>query len=285
MTRLGAAVIALALVACTPRPPLAQQPQPQAVQIEDDNFSPQATFIGVNQLDTAVPGSFQEWLLRSFVDKRSGEVTHQLYVHVGYTGLRRRYETATDDHATPLRFFPIERQRGACSYGNCDYEEDFGLGLSDTTLRERAGAGFQVKVVAHSSHSIILTITPDQMLAQFAAIDAYRRAHSLMGAKEPAPIAAPTPGRIGVHLTLVPPTLAPDLKLAPGVGLLVGVVGPGSAAERAGIKPGDVLLEFNGKPTNTFQDLLGPLQAVPAGTAVPVVLWRANTRVDTTVRL
>ena len=228
--------------------------------------------------------------MRSFVDKRSGEISHQLYIHVSYFGERRRYEVATDDHAMSLPFVRIDRQRGACHYGDCDYDEDFGFELSDKTLRERAGAGFQVKVVAHSGDSIILTIAPGQIVPQLAIVDAYRRAHSLMGAREPAPMAAfsgpgKEPGRLGVDVALISSSFAPTLRLTPGTGLLVAAVAQGTPAEKAGIKPGDVILELDGKPTNTFQDLLGSLKAVPAGSAVRLGLWRANARVETTVQL
>ncbi|MGH7125831.1 MAG: hypothetical protein ACREFI_15765, partial [Stellaceae bacterium] len=216
MNRLAAALIALAVVACAPR--AAQQQQQQAIQVEDDQFSPRATFIGTELVDDATRGSVKEWFIRSFVDKRSGEVDHQLYVHVSYVGDRRRYEVATDDRATSLPFVRIERDRGACKYGNCDYDEDFGLGMRDAVLRERAGTGFQVKVVAHSGDSIILTIAPGQIVPQLATVDAYRRAHSLTGKGEPAPVAVFSgqgnePGRLGVNILLTPPSLASTLQL------------------------------------------------------------------------
>lgn len=289
MNRLCVALIALAVAACAPRatqPP----PQPQAVEFQDDQFSQEATFVGIEQTDNQTRGTVTDWFIRSFVDKRSGEVSHQLYVHVSYLGERRRYERATDDRATTLPLSPIERLRGSCSHGDCDYDEDFALGLRDPILRERAGTGFQVKVVAHSGDSIILTIAPGQIVPQLASVDAYRRAHSLMGAGEPAPVAVfsaqgSDSGRLGVNILLTPPSLAATLKLTPGMGLLVAAVARGSAAEKAGMKAGDVILEFDGKPTNAFQDLLGPLKATPVGMAVRLVLWRANARVDTTVQL
>ena len=287
MKRIGAALIALAVVACAPRP-AAQQPQ--FVQIEDDQFSQRATFIGIEIIDNPARGDFKQWFIRSFVDKRSGELAHQLYVHIRYFGERRRYEAAADDHATSLRFVRIDRERGACHYGDCDYEEDFGFELGDKTLRERAGPGFQVKVVAHSGDSLILTIAPGQIVAQLATIDAYRRAHSLLGSGEPAPVAVfdsqgGEPGRLGVHVVLTPPSLAPALRLTPSTGLLVAAVAQGGAAQKAGARAGDVILELDGKPTNSFQDLLGTLKAIPAGKAVPLVLWRANARVDAVVQL
>lgn len=285
MKQIGAALIALTVVACAPRAP--QQQQPQALQVEDDQFSPRATFVGLEQADASTPQTVKEWFIRSFVDKRSGEVDHQLYVHVSYVGDRRRYEIATDDHATSLPFVRIERDRGACKYGSCDYDEDFGLGLRDATLRERAGAGFQVKVVAHSSDSIILTIAPGQILPQLAAVDAYRRAHALIGAREPASPTLPAdkPGRVGVNITPMPPSLALSLKLAPGVGVLVLGIVPGSAADKAGVKAGDVILELDGKPSNAPQDFLAQVQVIPVGTATRLVLWRGNARIEAMVKL
>ena len=79
--------------------------------------------------------------------------------------------------------------------------------------------------------------------------------------------------------------MALSLKLAPGVGVLVLAIVPGSAAEKAGIKAGDVILELDGKPSNAPQDFLAQVQAVPAGTAARLVLWRGNARVDAMVQL
>ncbi len=83
----------------------------------------------------------------------------------------------------------------------------------------------------------------------------------------------------------MPQSLAPTLKLAPGIGLMVVAVVPGSVADKAGIKTGDVILELDGKVTNASQDFLGLLQAIPVGTAVQLVLWRANERVEAMVQL
>src|SRR5262249_16297858 len=128
---IGAALIALAAVACAPRAP---QQQPQTTQIEDDQFSQRATIIGAELVDNSVRSDVKEWFIRSFVEKKTAEVDHELFVHVSYIGERRRYEVATDDHATALPFFRIERDRGACHYSSCDYDEDFGLGLRDDVL-------------------------------------------------------------------------------------------------------------------------------------------------------
>jgi CHAT domain-containing protein/Tfp pilus assembly protein PilF len=74
-------------------------------------------------------------------------------------------------------------------------------------------------------------------------------------------------------LVLADPTFrraAPEMPPAPAHGLLVLALTPGSLAARIGLRPGDVLLEYNGKK------LSAPADLTPAeGTErVPLKLWR-----------
>ena len=55
-------------------------------------------------------------------------------------------------------------------------------------------------------------------------------------------------GRLGVEIQNVNQSLAESFKLSSPEGALVAQVVPDSAAARAGIKPGDVILKFNGAP-------------------------------------
>ena len=55
-------------------------------------------------------------------------------------------------------------------------------------------------------------------------------------------------GRLGVEIQNVNQSLAESFKLSAPEGALVAQVVPDSAAARAGIKPGDVILKFNGSP-------------------------------------
>jgi serine protease Do len=55
-------------------------------------------------------------------------------------------------------------------------------------------------------------------------------------------------GRLGVEIQNVNQSLAESFKLNAPEGALVAQVVPDSAAARAGIKPGDVILKFNGSP-------------------------------------
>lgn len=65
-----------------------------------------------------------------------------------------------------------------------------------------------------------------------------------------------TRGRIGVQVTNVPRDAAAALGLDAPRGALVAVVEPGGPAARAGVKPGDVIVDFNGKPLANSDELV-----------------------------
>jgi serine protease Do len=87
-----------------------------------------------------------------------------------------------------------------------------------------------------------------------------------------------TRGRIGVGLARtgrMSTEDARDLGLpANTTGVLIGSVEDGSPAETAGIKVGDVITEFNGRPVRTNDDLINQVTRTTPGTTVPVKIVR-----------
>ena len=65
-----------------------------------------------------------------------------------------------------------------------------------------------------------------------------------------------------------------------GPALLVIAITPGSPAEAAGVIVGDILLEFDGKPTESPEDLLDLLIANRIGQPVPARTLRGGTARD-----
>ena len=59
----------------------------------------------------------------------------------------------------------------------------------------------------------------------------------------------------GVAVEKLQPALAEQLKLLPEQGVMVMTVFAGSPAEKAGIRPNDLLVELNGKPLTSQEDL------------------------------
>lgn len=58
-------------------------------------------------------------------------------------------------------------------------------------------------------------------------------------------------------------------------GVLVPMVTPGSPAERAGFAPGDVVIEFDGKPVETIKEIIG-IMGDKVGVPFKVLVRRAN---------
>jgi predicted small lipoprotein YifL len=82
-----------------------------------------------------VPGT-NFFALRSWLDLRSGETVHQLYVSDSYFGAERNWNAARDDAGQELRFVPISKNEITCDNG-CSYVEEFAAALPEPLLRAR----------------------------------------------------------------------------------------------------------------------------------------------------
>jgi serine protease Do len=92
-------------------------------------------------------------------------------------------------------------------------------------------------------------------------------------------------GYMGVSIQDVSDALAKEFKLKDKHGALVGDVTPKSPAEKAGIKSGDVIVEFNGKPVEDSRTLKLRAAQVPPGSKVQVELVRDGTQKTVAVAL
>jgi len=81
-------------------------------------------------------------------------------------------------------------------------------------------------------------------------------------------------GLLGVQIQGVTRELAEAMGLDKPIGALVDSVNPGSAAEKAGIQSGDIILEFDGETIETSNDLPPIVGANPPGTEAEVVISR-----------
>jgi serine protease Do len=81
-------------------------------------------------------------------------------------------------------------------------------------------------------------------------------------------------GLLGVQVGAVTREMAEALDLDRPVGALVNDVTEGSAAEKAGIQPGDVILKFNGMTVESSSDLPPLVGSNPPGTKAEVLVSR-----------
>jgi serine protease Do len=83
-------------------------------------------------------------------------------------------------------------------------------------------------------------------------------------------------GRIGVQVQVQPltQTTAQALGLPDQTGAVVSIVADGGPAAKAGIRPGDVITEYDGQPVKDSADLVSRVVQTKPGASVPVKLFR-----------
>ncbi|WP_235952843.1 Do family serine endopeptidase [Noviherbaspirillum galbum] len=86
--------------------------------------------------------------------------------------------------------------------------------------------------------------------------------------------------RLGVTVQEVNQGLADSFKLGQPAGALVSSVQPGSAAAKAGVEPGDVILQFNGRPIDRSGDLPAMLSFAKPGDKANLQVWRGGKKID-----
>ena len=81
-------------------------------------------------------------------------------------------------------------------------------------------------------------------------------------------------GWLGVRIQEVTKEIADVEKLKKPSGALIASVGEGSPADKAGLKEGDIVLEFDGKEIETMRQLPKVVAATAVGKSVELKIWR-----------
>ena len=130
--------------------------------------------------------------LRSLIDTRSGEITHQLYVEDSYFGAKRKWDAAAAN-GQALKFVPISTNEITCDQ-NCSYAEEFAANIPDATLRG-SPQGLNVRFTAKSGADKVILIPAEPIQKQLAAVDQARTGLATASAAPAPPQAAPAPQR------------------------------------------------------------------------------------------
>jgi serine protease Do len=92
-------------------------------------------------------------------------------------------------------------------------------------------------------------------------------------------------GRIGVGVQDVDAALASSFDLDRPRGALVSFVQPGSPAEKAGVKPGDVVLGVNGQNIDRSAELSNAIADLKPGEEAKLKVWRGARETQLTARV
>jgi hypothetical protein len=191
----AAAALMAALSACaglpnapTPDATLASCQPPTAVARSTEQGGRFIALVGPRRQHAepflGVPGT-NFYALRSMIDTRSGETSHQLFVADSYFGAERNFEAARDGRGQQLRFIPISKNEITCDNG-CSYAEEFAAALPEPLLRA-SPQGLAVGFTAKSGAQATISVPGDLVGNQLAAVAEAR-------AGLPTAAAAPPPG-------------------------------------------------------------------------------------------
>lgn len=92
-------------------------------------------------------------------------------------------------------------------------------------------------------------------------------------------------GWVGVEIQEVTQGLAQSFGMQRAIGALISGVLRGSPAERAGIRPGDILLEVDGQSVRDTREMLEMVSALAPGDEATFRVRRANREIDVAVEI
>jgi len=92
-------------------------------------------------------------------------------------------------------------------------------------------------------------------------------------------------GYLGAMVQDVTPAIARQFGVEKGAGALLSDIEPGSAADKAGLKRGDIVTTLNGKPIDSARKLRLSISLTPPGTVVKLGIIRDGQPMEVSVRL
>jgi hypothetical protein len=128
------------------------------------------------------------YLLRGFIDTKSGEVTHQLYVQYSYFGAPAEWKDARDQADQQLRFTKLNHNEITCESG-CSYADEFAAALPEPLLRQ-SSAGLSVTFTGDRGIKKTIAVDGALIATELGAVDTVRAKLASAAAAAPA---APTP--------------------------------------------------------------------------------------------
>jgi S1-C subfamily serine protease len=81
-------------------------------------------------------------------------------------------------------------------------------------------------------------------------------------------------GALGIVIKAIPRNVASTLHLEPGMGLLITAIYPNGPAHKAGLMPGDIIMELDGHPIAGNDEGLDVIAKTEPGNEIPVVIYR-----------
>jgi hypothetical protein len=144
--------------------------------------------------------------LRSWLDNKTGETAHQLYVADSYYGGPLNWTGARDADKMTLKFIPISRNQISCEQG-CSFYDEFAAVLPEDYLRAHA-SGLVVNFTSDQGKTLAVNVPGDLVTEQLAAVDTVK-ATAARAAQNTAPSATASTPASSTTPVVPPGTVVP----------------------------------------------------------------------------
>ncbi len=306
--RYSGILLALTLAACS----TTDQQGAQLLALTDTHFR-DTTTIKDGPLDVVATFStvngFQEkhgllgivWndeFLRAFVDKKTGTIKFQLYAIIPYTDSTWRFYNGatylTPNGPVAANVDVIDRDvdcTGSSTFGGCSYTEQVAFDVPADVIQRLADAYgtdaahhiWLFKFSAHSGSEYSDGIIPAEAKGLLEAMQVHGintaavagNSHDAVPTATSTPSGSP-PAHPAIGVTAIPTPLPVANMLKVNGGLMVITVTPGSPADHAGLKPGDVITKYADQSVNAVADLQSAVNATSSGSTVQLSVQRGN---------
>ncbi len=280
---IGSAVISTVLLGllagCVPP---AEVPGARA-ELVTDEFSKTLNVVGPMMVHNPFFGVKDNYRLVSLIDKQTHAVTHVIEVEVDHDGDFFNFRFAADDTSQSLFLVPIKRERNRFIDNRTELVNVI---VPDAALRAHAASGYRVRLSAWDGTYYDIAITPAMIAAQFAEIAevlgpsaAWTDGLPPGGHSGAVANAPPAPARPTLGISYLP-TSASKINYTFPDGLFIVVVTPNSPAAIAGVKPGDILISFDGQPLPNPAAAQGIIDNIKPGRVVKLEIQRGNDRLN-----
>jgi hypothetical protein len=277
--------------------------------VKTDEFSKTIEIRGPSRRIDFSLGYYVFYNLFTVVDKQTHSYRHQLGVDVVYDTVNQiGYRYAADDTAQSLRLTTVARTRSrVCK--DCTREEVFDVDLPDASLRSHMQSGYRIKMSSVLNEYLIVAILPQMIAAQYAALE---QVIGPAAARPPAPATRngalnmpfdPDAPGANTNTDAPPPHPSAGLAADRNIGLqmlpqstgamthgtmhgaVILAVVPGSAAEAAGVRGGDLIVKLDGKPVESGKDILDLIAKAKPHSIVTVDILRGSAHVIAHIKL
>jgi hypothetical protein len=193
----ASAMLALALGGCAglqPNEKLPAQPQAPGVELTKQQGGRFIAFVSPKQQHTEPFLGVDDtnyFCLRSWLDNKTGETAHQLYIEESYYGGPYLWNGAYDTANTKLKFIPISHNQITCEQG-CSFADEFAAELPEDYLRAHKD-GFAVTFTSSNGKTLAVKVPSDMAAAEINAVDAVKEIAAKATAHPTAPLAATSP--------------------------------------------------------------------------------------------